>query len=319
MLLTRRMLCTPVSSSKHKDLCEKCDHLLDFGENCGLYRFCWLYLYVLTVFPLHFTRRMLCTPIFPSNQAQLYEKCDHLLDFEEKLSVMSLLLEMFRRLIAISIAFYTPNDMHAVFSADSSPTVRKMRPYTRFWRKLCVISSLLQIFRRLIAISIAFYTPNDMHAVFSADSNPTVCKMRPFTRFWRKLCVISVLLEIFRRLNAIDFAFYTPNTMHAVFSLETCPTVRKIRPFTRFWRKLSVMSLLLEILRSLNAISIAFYTPNAMHAVFSMETCPTVRKIRPFTRFWWQTVRYIGPAGDISTYKRYLHSILHAKCYARRL
>ena len=157
--------------------------------------------------------------------------------------------------------------MHAVFSADSSPTVRKMRPYTRFLRKLCVISSLLEIFRRLIAISIAFYTPNDMHAVFSADSSPSVCKMRPFTRFWRRLCVISVLLEIFRRLNAISFAFYTPNTMHAGFSLETCPTVRKIRPFTRFW---------------------------------------------------WQTVRYIGPAGDTSTLKRYFHRILHAECYARR-
>ena len=55
-----------------------------------------------------------------------------------------------------------------------------------------------------------------------------------------------------------------------------------------------------------------------MHAVFSMETCPTVRKIRPFTRFWWQTVRYIGPAGDISTLERYLHRILQAQWYARR-
>ena len=55
-----------------------------------------------------------------------------------------------------------------------------------------------------------------------------------------------------------------------------------------------------------------------MHAVFSMETCPTVRKIRPFTRFWWQTVRYIRPAGDISTLERYLNRILHAQWYARR-
>ena len=160
-----------------------------------------------------------------------------------------------------------------------------MRPYTRFWRKLCVISSLLEIFRRLIAISMAFYTPNDMHSVFSADSSPTVRKMRPFTRFWRKLCVISVLLQIFRRLNAISIAFYTPNAMHAVFSAESSPTMRKMRPFTRFWRKLSFMSLLLEMFRRLIAISIAFYTPNDMHAVFSLETCPNVRKMRPFPRF----------------------------------
>ena len=28
-------------------------------------------------------------------------------------------------------------------------------------------------------------------------------------------------------------------------------------------------------------------------------------------------MRYIGPAGDISTLKRYFHCILHAECYAR--
>ena len=70
--------------------------------------------------------------------------------------------------------------------------------------------------------------------------------MRPFTRFWRKLCVISLLLPIFRRLNAISIAFNTPNAMETVFSVETSQTVRKMRPFTRFWRKLCVISLLLE-------------------------------------------------------------------------
>ena len=119
-------------------------------------------------------------------------------------------------------------------------------------------------------------------------------------------------------LNAISIAFYTPNDMHAVFSADSSPTMRKMRPFTRFWRKLCVISVLLEIFLRLNAISFAFYTQNAMHAVFSLEACPTVCKIRPFTRFWWQTVRYIGPAGDISTFNRYFHRILHAEWYARR-
>ena len=91
-----------------------------------------------------------------------------------------------------------------------------------------------------------------------------------------------------------------------------------MRQFIRFWRKLCVISVLWEIFRRLNAISIAFYTPNATHAVVSVETSPTVRKMRPCTRFWGQTVRYIGPAGDISTFKRYFHRILHAECYTRR-
>ena len=157
-----------------------------------------------------------------------------------------------------------------------------------------------------------------MYAAFSVLASPTVLKMRPYTRFWRKLSVTSLLLDIFRRLNAVSIAFNMPSAMHAVFSVEIIPTVRNIRPYVRFWRKLIVISLLLEIFRRLNAISIAFYTPNAMHAVFSVESSPTVRKMRPFTRFWRQTERYIGPAGDISTFKRSFHRILHAECYARQ-
>ena len=80
---TRRMLYTPFAASRQTQLCAKCEHIHDFDENCGLYRFCCLYLYVLTLFPLHFTRRMLYTPFSASRQAQLCEKCDHLLDFEE--------------------------------------------------------------------------------------------------------------------------------------------------------------------------------------------------------------------------------------------
>ena len=133
-----------------------------------------------------------------------------------------------------------------------------------------------------------------------------------------KLIVISLMLEIFRRLNAISIAFHTPNDMHANFSVETIQTVPNMRPFTRFWRKLCVISVLLEIFRRLNAISFASYTLSAMHVVFSLESGPTVRKIGPFTRLLWQTVRYIGPAGDISTFKRYFHRILHAQWYARR-
>ena len=151
-----------------------------------------------------------------------------------------------------------------------------MRPYTRFWRNRSVIFVLLEIFRRLNAISIAFYTPNAIHAVFSVDTSPTVRKVRPFTRFWRKLYVISILLAISLRFNAISIAFYTPNAIHAVFSVKTSPTVRKMRQFTRFRRKLCVISVMLEIFRRLNAISIAFYTPNAMHAVSSVETSSTV-------------------------------------------
>ena len=108
-------------------------------------------------------------PVASSNEADLCEKCDNLLDFDDKLSVISLLLAIFRRLYAISIAVYTPNATYAVSSVETIPTVLKMRPFTPFRRKLSVISNLLQIFRRLNAISIALYTPNAMHASFIVE------------------------------------------------------------------------------------------------------------------------------------------------------
>ena len=161
-----------------------------------------------------------------------------------------------------------------------------MRPFARLWGKLCVISLLLEIFRRLIDILIVFYTPIATHAVFSVESCPTVRTMRPFTQFWRKLSVVSILLEIFRRLNATSIAFYTSKAMHAVFCVERSRPERKMRSFPRCWRKLSTISLALKIFRRLKAISIAHYKPNATHSVFSVETIPTVRKMRPFTPFW---------------------------------
>ena len=132
---TRRMLYTPVSSSNEAHLCGKCDHLLDCDENSSLFLYCWRYFTVWTLLPLHFTRRMLCTPFLASKQAQLCTKYDHLCDSDEKLSVISLLLEIFRCLYAFSMAFYFPNDMQAVFSVNSSLTVRKMRLFTRFWQE----------------------------------------------------------------------------------------------------------------------------------------------------------------------------------------
>ena len=100
----------------------------------ALFRYCWRYFDVWTIFPPDITGRMLCTSVLESKHAQLYAKCDHLLDFDNTLRVISLLLEVFRSLIAFSIAFYTPIATHAAFSVETCPTVRKMGPLTRFWR-----------------------------------------------------------------------------------------------------------------------------------------------------------------------------------------
>ena len=205
--------------------------------------------------------------------------------FWRKLIVISLLLEIFARLNAVSIAFYTPNTMHS-FIVETITPVRKMRPFTRLWITLSIVSLLLEIFRGLNDIFIAFWTPNVVHGSFNVETSIPERKIRPFKRFRRKLSVISLLLGIFRRLNAFSIAFYTRNAVHVVLNDQTIQTMWGMQTFTRFWRKLIVLSLLLGIVWRLNAISTGFYKPNAINAVFRVETCPTVRKIRPFTRFW---------------------------------
>ena len=66
--------------------------------------------------------------------------------------------------------------------------------------------------------------------------------------------------------------------MHACFIVEIGPAARKMQPFTRIWRKLSALSLQMAIFRGLNAIFIAFYIPNVVHVVFSVETSTAARK-----------------------------------------
>jgi hypothetical protein len=46
--------------------------------------------------------------------------------------------------------------------------------------------------------------------------------------------VISSLIEIFRRLNALSTPIYTADAMHADFSGETSPATRKIQSFLDF-------------------------------------------------------------------------------------
>ena len=148
--------------------------------------------------------------------------------------------------------------MHACFIVEIGPAARKMQPFTRFWRKVSALSLQMAIFRRLNAIFITFYMPNVVHVVFSVETSIAARKSQLCTWFWQKVFVISLLLETFQRLKGIFARFYATNVMHACFIVETGPTVRKMQPFTRFWRKLSALSPLLEIFQSLNAIFIAF-------------------------------------------------------------
>ena len=155
---------------------------------------------------------------------------------------------------------------------------------------------MLEIFRRSNAIFMAFYTPNATHASFIVERNRRVRKMRPFPRFWRKLCVISILLEIFRRLNAISIAFYTPNAMKTVLAskgtvlCETCDHLRDFEEncalFRYCWRYFAVWTLFpLHLTRQM------LCTPFV--ASKQAQLCERCDHLRDFEencalfRYWW--------------------------------
>jgi hypothetical protein len=78
----------------------------------------------------------------------------------------------------------------------------------------------------------------------------------------------------------------------------------------------TVISFRIEILRHLNALSTAFYTPNLFHVDFSVETIPANRKMQSFK--FRRKLCCFDPDWDITPFKRSFHSILHAERSARR-
>ena len=70
--------------------------------------------------------------------------------------------------------------------------------------------------------------------------------------------------------------------MHACFIVEIGPAARKMQPFTRFWRKLSAVSLQMAIFRRLNSHFTKFYTQNVVRAIASVDETHSALKIQSF-------------------------------------
>jgi hypothetical protein len=73
----------------------------------------------------------------------------------------------------------------------------------------------------------------------------------------------------------------------------------------------SVISIQIEILRRLRALSTPFYTPNVLHVHFSVEEIPVNRKTQSFK--FRRKLCYFFPDSDTAAFKRSLHSILHGE------
>ena len=70
--------------------------------------------------------------------------------------------------------------------------------------------------------------------VIQRRNKPTHTQIATIVRFWRKLCVISLQLKIFRCLYAVFTALCVPNLVHAFSIIETSPDTRKSQSFVDF-------------------------------------------------------------------------------------
>ena len=127
------------------------------------------------------------------------------------------------------------------------------------------------------------------------------CHARLFQRRIKPNCEQSATFQpILEKKTALILSCWRYFDVQTLFSLHftrrtLCTPVwaskqalrqRKSHPFTWFCGKLSVISFLLVIFWSLNAIFIAFYTLNVVHAVFSFERSTTACKSQQFIRVW---------------------------------
>jgi hypothetical protein len=78
----------------------------------------------------------------------------------------------------------------------------------------------------------------------------------------------------------------------------------------------TVISFLIEIFHSLNALFTPFYTTNVLKADFSVETSPGKRKTQSFVDF--DENCYFVPDRDITSFQSSFRSILHGQRSARR-
>jgi hypothetical protein len=100
----------------------------------------------------------------------------------------------------------------------------------------------------------------------------------------------------------------------SISASKQSPQIAK-RNLSTFY-EISVTSFRIEILRPLNALSTPFYTPNAMHVDFSVETIPANRKTQTFNIL--RNLCHFVSDWDTTAFKRSFHSILHAECSACR-
>jgi hypothetical protein len=169
------------------------------------------------------------------------------------------------------------NVAHHNFSAETIPANRKTQSF-KFRGKLCyfVPDWCISAFKR----SFHYILHAERSArQFLRQINPCKSQNVIFQIFYEN-SVNSVLIEIYRRLNAHSTPIYTLNVVHDCLSAEPISANRKTQSFK--FRRNTVNSFLIVIYPQLNVHSTPFYQPNVAHDNFSAEIIPANSKTQSF-------------------------------------
>ena len=148
-----------------------------------------------------------------------------------------------------------------------------------------------------------------MHTICSAETSPATRNSRPFPRYWRKFIVISVSLEMFRRLNAHFTPFYTPIAVDAVFHLGNKPCGAK---FATIYSILSNITRYFGTFWDFSTFKRTFYSilyADRSGRGFQLGNRPSCAKFVNIYSILPIITRYFVTFWDISTFKRTFYTI----------
>ena len=152
--------------------------------------------------------------------------------------------------------------------------------------------------------------------VLQRRKKPTHKQIAIIRRFCSNLCVISLPIEIFRRLNAL---FTTLCVQNVVFD---CSAVSKQAHTQENSNHSSILSKFMryfspiEIFRRLNDLFTALCVQIVVHAISGVETSPDTSKSQSFVDFVQIYALFLSNR-DISSFKRSFHYIVRADRSAR--
>jgi uncharacterized pyridoxamine 5'-phosphate oxidase family protein len=150
------------------------------------------------------------------------------------INVISLLIEIYRRLNAHFTPFYTQNVEHTALCIGTSPAARKSQSFVDFDEKCYFLTDCdISTFKRSFYSNFADRTYCTTR--YASAQGLRLANRNPLSFLTKN--VISLLIQIFRRLNVHFIPFYTQNVVHNALCVGTSSAARKLQSFVVFDEK----------------------------------------------------------------------------------